>query len=142
MQKIDLSGQWNISLNASAAAEMPTSYPEVIQLPGTTSFAGLGPENAARETGYLSELHPFVGRARYTRSFEAGEWADQQVLLTLERTRMTTVYLDGELIGEGRSLTIPHRFLLPRLAPGEHLCYTDLTRKRTNVCYNYMWGRL
>ena len=120
MQKIDLSGEWCVNMTASSSINPPTCYPETIRLPGTTSFAGLGPENPARETGYLTDLHPFVGQAWYMRQFEAGEWQGMQVLLTLERTRLTTVYLDGQQIGEGKSLTIPHRFLLPDLQPGAH----------------------
>ena len=95
-------------------------YPDKIALPGTTSAAGLGPENPARETYFLTDAHKFEGYAWFMRTFEAGDWSDCQVMLTLERTRKTTVYLDGKEIGSQISLCAPHRYLLEGLTAGSH----------------------
>jgi len=120
MQKIDLSGLWQVYLDAGKCDALPAVYPDAMTLPGTTSAAGLGPENPNRETYFLTDAHKFEGYAWFMRTFEAGEWADCQVMLTLERTRKTTVYLDGKMVGSQNSLCAPHRYLLPGLTAGAH----------------------
>ncbi len=120
MHKIDLSGLWRVYLDADKQEELPVCYPEEMLLPGTTSAAGLGPENPARETYFLTDAHKFEGYAWFMRTFESGDWADLQVMLTLERTRKTTVYLDGAEIGCQDSLCTPHRYFLPGLTAGTH----------------------
>ncbi len=120
MFKIDLSGEWGVLLDAQKKVKYPEQFPDVIQLPGTTSFSGLGAPNPARETGYLTDAHKFEGHAWFMRRFTAGDWTGQQVMLTLERTRKTTVYLDDRPIGHQESLCTPHRYFLPALRAGEH----------------------
>ena len=120
MQKIDLSGLWQVYLDAGKCDALPAVYPDAMTLPGTTSAAGLGPENPNRETYFLTDAHKFEGYAWFMRTFGAGEWADCQVMLTLERTRKTTVYLDGKMVGSQNSLCAPHRYLLDGLTAGTH----------------------
>ncbi len=120
MQKIDLSGLWRVYLDAQKQDRIPEAYPDQMPLPGTTSAAGLGPENPARETYFLTDAHKFEGYAWFTRTFEAGDWQDMAVLLRLERTRKTTVWLDGAEIGSRCSLCAPHLYFLPGLAAGTH----------------------
>ncbi len=120
MQKIDLSGVWQVYLDAEKHPALPALYPDEMTLPGTTSAAGLGPENTARETYFLTDWRKFEGFAWFMRTFESGDWQDMQVVLTLERTRKTTVYLDGAEVGSQNSLCAPHRYLLPGLTEGTH----------------------
>lgn len=121
MRKIDLSGLWRVRLDAEKHPELPVTYPDGIRLPGTTSAAALGAENPARETYFLTDAHKFEGYAWFMRTIEAeADWQGQQVLLTLERTRKTAVYLDGAALGQQESLCTPHRYLLPAMQPGSH----------------------
>lgn len=125
MMKLDLSGLWQVYLDEEKQQLLPQAFPDVITLPGTTSAAGLGRENPARETYFLTDAHKFEGYAWFRRSFTAGDWQGKQALLTLERTRKTRVWLDGaEVCGleaaDCDSLSTPHRYLLPALCPGEH----------------------
>ena len=120
MLKIDLSGLWRVYLDADKRDVLPSRYPDEMTLPGTTSAAGLGPENPARETYFLTDARKFEGYAWFMRTFEAGDWQDMQVLLTLERTRKTTVFLDGKMVGRQDSLCAPHRYLLTGLTAGTH----------------------
>ena len=48
MQKIDLSGLWQVYLDEDKRDALPAVYPDAMMLPGTTSAAGLGKENPAR----------------------------------------------------------------------------------------------
>ena len=98
MMKIDLSGQWQVKLDAEKQETMPQAYPETMMLPGTTSAAGLGMPNPAKETGCLTDAYRFEGAAWFMRTFTAGDWTGEQTMLTLERTRKSTVYLDGRPI--------------------------------------------
>lgn len=120
MMKIDLNGQWQVKLDAEKQETMPQAYPETMMLPGTTSAAGLGMPNPAKETGCLTDAYRFEGAAWFMRTFTAGDWTGEQTMLTLERTRKTTVYLDGRPIGHQESLCTPHRYFLPPVHAGEH----------------------
>lgn len=120
MMKIDLSGQWQVKLDAEKQETMPQAYPETMMLPGTTSAAGLGMPNPAKERGCLTDAYRFEGAVWFMRTFTAGEWTGEQTMLTLERTRKTTVYLDGRPIGHQESLCTPHRYFLPPVHAGEH----------------------
>ena len=120
MMKIDLSGQWQVKLDAEKQETMPQAYPETMTLPGTTSVAGLGMPNPAKETGCLTDAYRFEGAVWFMRTFTAGDWTGEQTMLTLERTRKTTVYLDGRPIGHQESLCTPHRYFLPPVHAGEH----------------------
>lgn len=120
MMKIDLSGQWQVKLDAEKQETMPQAYPETMMLPGTTSAAGLGMPNPAKERGCLTDAYRFEGAVWFMRTFTAGDWTGEQTMLTLERTRKTTVYLDGRPIGHQESLCTPHRYFLPPVHTGEH----------------------
>lgn len=120
MMKIDLSGQWQVKLDAEKQETMPQAYPETMMLPGTTSAAGLGMPNPAKERGCLTDAYRFEGAAWFMRTFTAGDWTGEQTMLTLERTRKSTVYLDGRPIGHQESLCTPHRYFLPPVHAGEH----------------------
>lgn len=120
MMKIDLSGQWQVKLDAEKQETMPQAYPETMMLPGTTSAAGLGMPNPAKETGCLTDAYRFEGAVWFMRTFTAGDWTGEQTMLTLERTRKTNVYLDGRPIGHQESLCTPHRYFLPPVHAGEH----------------------
>ena len=86
-----------MKLDAEKQETMPQAYPETMMLPGTTSAAGLGMPNSAKETGCLTDAYRFEGAVWFMRTFTAGDWTGEQTMLTLERTRKTTVYLDGPL---------------------------------------------
>lgn len=120
MMKIDLNGQWQVKLDAEKQETMPQAYPETMMLPGTTSAAGLGMPNPAKERGCLTDAYRFEGAVWFMRTFTAGDWTGEQTMLTLERTRKTTVYLDGRPIGHQESLCTPHRYFLPPVHAGEH----------------------
>ncbi len=118
MQKIDLSGAWQVYLDAGKCPIQPDVYPEEMILPGTTSAAGLGPENPARETYFLTDAHKFEGYAWFMREVDVP--VTGPAMLTLERTRKTTLYLDGVEFGRRVSFCAPHRYFLRELSAGRH----------------------
>ena len=119
MVKTDLSGEWLASLR-EAGAPLPAGFDTRIMLPGTTALSGLGKENTDACAGYLTERFPFSGRLWLQRDFTLAGARGKTVLLTLERTRITRVFLDGQEAGGGDSLCAPHLFVLPPMEDGRH----------------------
>ena len=155
MNITDLSGQWEVFLDESKNELLPEKYPDRINLPDSTSNAGLGKLNTETEYGCLTELHKFEGFAWFRRSIDiSAEMAEQNIALFLERTRKTCVYLDGRLIGSFCSLCTPHRYSLNGVSAGTHelvVCVdnTDyptggghLTSRDTQTNWNGIVGRI
>ncbi|MBJ9990888.1 beta-glucuronidase [Paenibacillus sp. S28] len=80
-----------------------------MELPGTTSHARKGERNEAAEIGSLTDEYRFEGYAWFSRTFEVdASLTGLPCLLYLERTRVTTVWIDGEELGSRNSLSTPH----------------------------------
>ena len=121
MNKIDLSGKWQLYMDKNCGKSLPAAYNDEITLPGTTSSACKGEKSDERASGYLTDPYKFEGFAWYGREFTVTEeMFGKELFLRLERTRMTEVFLDGEKLGECDSLCTPHVYSLPALAAGTH----------------------
>ena len=116
-QSISLAGKWNVTLGNDKAVK-----PAI--LPGTidTNCLGESPTDLT-ETTHLTRNSAYKGAARYSRTIEIPkEWKKKQLILFLERTKPTWVYLDGQLIDSCNYISTPQRYLLPKnLKPGKHL---------------------
>lgn len=152
---LDLQGKWDIFLDEHKQQCLPRSFDFEITLPNTTSNAQLGPLNTEKNYGCLTDMYKFEGYAWYRRKiFITPEQSTQNVMLFLERTRKTTVYIDGQKIGSYCSLCTPHRYLLTGISSGEHefvICVdnTDyptvgghLTSKDTQTNWNGITGEI
>ena len=119
-KQYDLSGIWRFAMDPDKTGVrdglFETLLPDTIPLPGTTAQAGKGTYNRERGTGFLTERYPFCGWAWYQTVFTPDP-ADlhKPLLLTLERTRMTRLWINGTELGSCNSLTTPHRYQLPPL---------------------------
>jgi hypothetical protein len=129
VRTFDLAGEWQFALDPDNrgldarwfAATLPAA--ETIALPGTTDIAKKGPLNKERLTDRLTRRHKFVGKAWYQRDIVIPDsWKDRRVVLTLERTKATTVWLDDAPAGPQQTfLSVPHRHVLTLSAtPGKH----------------------
>ncbi len=118
----DISGKWDAFLDNDMCMRSPQSFPYSINLPDSTSNAGLGELNTKEiEYGCLTDMHKFEGYAWFRRTVEIPPEAEGKVTtLFLERTRMTAVYVDGRACRFGNSLCSPHRFRLSGLSAGTH----------------------
>ncbi len=89
----------------------PTTFADTIPLPGTTAQAGKGTPNPKREDGCLTEVYPYKGNAWFRRKVQIPESCRGKAMeLCLERTRITTLYVNGERVGSCDSLCTPHRY--------------------------------
>jgi beta-galactosidase len=131
-EKVSLAGEWRFALDPKneglTGNWFQRDLTETIQLPATTDEAQKGALNEATEAGRLTRLHPYVGAAWYQRDLDVPRaWAGKRVVLTLERTKASRVWLDGKPVGEQASLVAPHVYVLGKLLAGKH---------RLTVCVN------
>jgi len=108
-ERIDLSGQWNTSLGEC-------------RLPGTTDENRLGPGAQSRDnTGQLTRLYPYAGPVTYTRTVVIPQsMVGKSLVLNMERTKPSTLWIDGDSIGSICQLYCAHEYPLPPLSAGSH----------------------
>lgn len=144
IKHMNLSGTWAFALDPDkdgiTRGLFQKDLADTITLPGTTSMAGKGPLNEARETGFLTDLHKYEGYAWYSRQISLQpEDLERQIVLYLERTRMTKVWVNDRLVGDGDSLNTPHQY---DLTPYIHQTDFRLTILVSNVDYPTGGGHL
>ena len=71
---------------------------------------------------WLSPDKYYTGAAWYQKKITIpADWKNKNIILSLERCHWeTSLWIDGKEAGMQNSLAVPHRYLLPALAPGEH----------------------
>lgn len=120
MNRMNLSGKWGFCLdNEKVGLDkgfFNMDFLDSIELPTTVSEAKKGEPSDRRDTGYLTDPYATSGYAWYTRiiDVEAGD-----KILTLERTRISHLWVDGEYFGSRDSLCTSHRYEIT-LTEGAH----------------------
>jgi hypothetical protein len=122
---VPLAGPWQFALDPKNEGISQKWFrqrlKDQIHLPGTTDDNRKGPLNQARETEHLTRLYPYVGAAWYQREIVVpAAWTHQRVVLLLERTKSSRLWLDDNPLGEQDSLVAPHQYVLPKLSAGTH----------------------
>lgn len=122
-QRISLQGTWQFSLDPDSNKSQISVLEDSIQLPGTTDTNRKGfPCTNKQETTHLTRLFSYIGRAWYRRTISIPKtWKKQVITLHLERTKPTTVFIDGKKIGTNNNISTPQVYdLTPFLKPGDH----------------------
>lgn len=106
---LDLSGQWNSTLGDC-------------KLPGTTDENKLGTgEHPTTMTTALTRLYPYEGAVTYSRTVNIPEsMMGKRLELIMERTKSSTLWIDGDSIGSFDHLYAPHKYVLPEITAGQH----------------------
>ena len=141
---LDLSGPWQFAMGAAEGAVFDH---ETVLLPGTMDENRRGVDNSANFTSrHLNRDYTYTGPAVYRREVSIpAAWAGRPVLLHLERTKKTRVWVDGQPAGgQQNSYTTPHRYDLTALCrPG---CTHTLTVEVDNsgagmpyAMYSTLW---
>lgn len=140
MKIIDLQGTWGLYLDAEKKHTTPPASNDTIVLPDSTAHAQKGAENLKPTPDYMTDRFYFEGYAWYSRKLVVEEeWVDKKLTLFLERTRISTVYIDGVEINTENSLCGFHEHdLTEKLAAGEH----ELTIRVSNVDYPTKGGHM
>ena len=125
--KLDLSGTWQFALDGEKAGIRQeffrkTSFDDTISLPTTTAEAEKGEKGTERFVGHLTEPYHFEGYAWYLREVEIPETErGKRFFFSMERTRKSTVWVDGVPAGRFDSFYVEHRYeLSAQLTPGKH----------------------
>ncbi|GGO01683.1 glycoside hydrolase family 2 TIM barrel-domain containing protein [Saccharibacillus kuerlensis] len=139
LSKMDLSGIWKLSMDADKKGR-PQTFDDTIELPGTTSHAQKGRRNEEKLAGSLTDAYKFEGYAWFEKEIEiSAELINRTVFLYLERTRVTTVWLNGEELGSRNSLNAPHIYeLTGKLSEGS----MTLTIRVDNTDYPTKGGHM
>ena len=118
----DISGTWEFCLDPEGAVMADDLFGDVIELPGTTDMAGKGNEPAdTLETMRLTRRHSYVGKAWYRKKVVAPYvWREKDLVLYLERTKASKLYLDGALVDSCNDVSTPQLYRLGKLRPGVH----------------------
>ena len=121
-KRTDLAGSWEFALDPEGVMTAESEFDDSISLPGTTDLAGKGNEPSETvETMRLTRRHSYVGKAWYRRRVTIpAAWSRKDVTLFLERTKATTLYLDGREIGSLNNISTPQEYNLGQLKPGFH----------------------
>ena len=127
-EKFDISGKWDYKLINSENTEVSCGS---TTLPSTVSQMKLSPFGEERVDGYLGDPYKFEGSAVYNRKIKLRKAeTDEEFFLTLERTRISEVYINGRSAGVQNSLCTSHRYNITDLiSDGEN----DITVKVSNI---------
>lgn len=152
--KIDLSGEWKLCLDKECKGERLV-FDDTINMPNTTSNARKGEYNSKREEGFLTDTYLFEGWAWFSKEVDFSRLECKNLKLFLERTRITTLYIDGKKIGTQESLCSPHIYDLNEyIGTGVHeirICVSNvnyktrgghLTSPDTQTNWNGITGRM
>lgn len=123
---VGLEGVWRFLMDAENQGITERWYVQTftdsIALPGTTEEARKGSYNRKGEVKHLTRNYLYNGRAWYQREIDIPQsWTGQRIVLTMERTKTTTVWVDTCCLGSQNSLATAHEYVLPSaLTPGRH----------------------
>lgn len=125
--KQNLAGIWQFALDkdkAGIALEFykRTIFTDTISLPTTTAEAGKGERGSEKRIDCLTEPYHFEGYSWYRREIAIPqEEAGKRFFFVMERTRKSTVWVDGQPAGHFESFYVEHRYELTKwLTPGIH----------------------
>lgn len=121
--QMDLSGSWQLTLDAAALTDARQPREAMVTLPGTTDTNRQGnPCTDRSQTGHLSRLFSYVGKAWYRRTVVIPrEWGGKRICLHMERTKPSTVFVDGRSQGSQGNICTPQVYdLTAALTPGSH----------------------
>lgn len=125
--RIPLEGNWGLQLDIAGAGIAPDwltkSCTDSLFLPGTTDMGKKGTYNTDMTlTTSLSREYVFEGKALYTKQVDIPEeWDGTSVRLVMERTKPTTIWIDGKEVGANNDISTAQQYdLSSYLFPGTH----------------------
>ena len=125
--RIPLEGNWGLQLDTAGAGIAPDwltkSCTDSLFLPGTTDMGKKGTYNTDMTlTTSLSREYVFEGKALYTKQVDISEeWDGTSVRLVMERTKPTTIWIDGKEVGANNDISTAQQYdLSSYLFPGTH----------------------
>lgn len=123
--KINLADSpWKFRLCGNDHPDINDVFNDTINLPSTVSAAEKAPLTDERSDGFLTDPRRFEGFAVYERTVDVHKDDDCDVFLVMERTRTSSLYINGSHAGTQNSLCAPHRYDITGYVTGEPLKIT------------------
>ncbi len=121
-ERINLSGSWDSSLGNCI-------------LPGTTDENKLGDgKHPTHVTSQLTRTYPYSGIVEYEKDVEIpSQMEGKRLTLFMERTKPSTLWIDGDSIGTLGHIYAPHCYILPALTSGSHHIKIRIDNSATSV---------
>lgn len=122
-KQLSLAGEWKSSLG-------------MCMLPGTTDENKLGSgEHSKTTTFQLTRTYPYTGMVEYTREVDIPvSFKGKHLSLVMERTKPSTLWIDGDSIGSLGHIYAPHVYELPaNLTSGKHLIKIRIDNSTNSV---------
>ncbi len=121
-ERINLSGSWDSSLGSCT-------------LPGTTDENKLGGgKHPTHVTSQLTRTYPYSGIVEYEKDVEIpSQMEGKRLTLFMERTKPSTLWIDGDSIGTLGHIYAPHCYILPALTSGSHHIKIRIDNSATSV---------
>ncbi|WP_277465439.1 sugar-binding domain-containing protein [Parabacteroides sp. PF5-6] len=124
---LSLEGIWGLQLDSldvgMAANWAQTTFADSLSLPGTTDVARKGVYNTDHSnTTALSRAYTYVGKAWYKKEVMIpADWSGKEIVLVLERTKPTDVWVDGQYVGKNDNVSTAQVYDLSKyMTPGSH----------------------
>ena len=123
---LPLAGTWRFALDPNGVGETEKWFSrelsDPITLPGTLAENRKGPRGEPRaNVSELSSEYPYEGVAWYQRMIDIpADWKGCLGELFLERSKVTSVWLDDLCIGTNNALGVAQVYPLSSLTPGSH----------------------
>ena len=134
---IDLRGEWAFSTTEGDIPKSGRNMPEDhVMLPGTTDTNHKGTTTQpTEETTHLARRYTFTGKAYYSKEVEIPkQWKKKPIMLTMERTKPTTVYIDGKKAGTNNKISTSQKYdLTGILTPGKHVLTIEVDNSKNAV---------
>lgn len=125
-ETMDLSGQWRFQLDGKdegiTGKWNRRTLDDTVKLPGTTDENHKGIRHDEKPTDRLMRPWIWKGPAWYQRDVTIPEsWKGKRVVLSLERTRNSRVWIGDTFAGRRDSLSAPHEFdVTSMVSPGKN----------------------
>lgn len=144
LEKIDLKGKWQFELDQQMKGidecYFSRNLKDEMILPTTTSEAKKGEYKLEENMGYLTDPYLFEGYAWYAKEIIIPkQYLNKTIKLTLERTRISHVWIDDQYVGNCNSLCSKHIYELSKYIIRTHHKITIMT---DNTAYPTKGGHM
>ena len=124
--RIDLSGNWQFALDTATEGIDQQWFMQTlndsVNLPGTTDTNKKGFVNTDTTTMHLNRKYAYEGAAWYRKKVHIpADFQGKQLELSLERSKVSQVWVDSIWVGSSKLLQSPQKFNVTNvLTPGDH----------------------
>lgn len=111
IEKILLTNEkWNFRISSEKPG-INDGFSDFVRLPSTVQQLKKSPVTDERSEGFLTDPHRFEGYALYERTLKlVPKKSDCEIFLVMERTRTSSLWINGSFVGTQNSLCAPHRY--------------------------------